>query len=249
MTQFFSFLRWQDILDIVIVAFVIYKVFGLIKGTRARQLLVGLVIIFFTFYTAKALELFTLSWILDSFVASIVLVIMVIFQDDIRRLLMSIGRNPLFRGISYVKQTFFYDELVNACMALSARQTGGLIVIERQVGLEEFMEIGVGFDAEVKSELLISIFLTPSPLHDGAVIIREGRIRAAGCILPLAMKQGIGKDFGTRHRAAIGITEVTDAVAVVVSEERGTVSYAYRGSIFSGVTDEILRAALKEVLK
>lgn len=248
MTSFFHQIRWQDCIDIVVVAVVIYYVLQLIKGTRARQLIVGLLIVLITFAIARKLELFTLGWLLNSFVGSIVIVIVILFQDDIRRLLINLGRSPFFKGITYVKETLFFDELTNACTTLSQRGIGALIVIEREVGLEEFMEIGVQFDAEVNTELIVSIFHHASPLHDGALIIREGRVKAAGSILPLTMKDGIGKDFGTRHRAAIGITEVTDAVALVVSEERRHISYAYRGNIVSGLSGDMLHKVLQELL-
>ncbi len=241
-------LRWQDILDILLVAFVIYRTFVFIKGTRAVQIIIGFIIVFFFFYFSKKFELFTIGWILNNFVGSIVLVIVVIFQSDIRRILLAIGRSPFFNKISYVKETLFYDELSNACVAMGQKKTGALIVIGREIGLEEFMEIGVMLDAEVNAELIISIFQQKSPLHDGAMIIREGRIRASGCILPLALKGDIDKRFGTRHRAAIGITEVTDALAVVVSEESGKLSYAFRGDIFTNMSGEELKRALKEYL-
>jgi uncharacterized protein (TIGR00159 family) len=241
-------LRWQDVLDILVVSFIIYRTFLLIKGTRAIQLIVGFIIIFFVFYLAKKLELFTLGWILSNFVGAIIFVIVVIFQNEIRRVLLALGRSPFFKKITYVEETLFYDELVNACVIVSNRHIGALIVIEREVGLEEFMEIGIRIDAAVNTELIVSMFQTTSPLHDGAMIIREGRIRAAGCILPLTLKDSIDMSLGTRHRAAIGITEVTDAVAVVVSEEKGRISYAYKGEIVTNISEEALKKVLKEVL-
>lgn len=240
--------RWQDIADIIIVAFIIYRVFLLIRGTRAIQLLLGLVIVMFVFALAKRFELFTLSWIFNSFIGSIVFVIIVIFQDDIRRLLLALGRSPFFRKISYVKETLFLDELTSACVVMKKRATGALIVIERDVGLEEFMEAGVRFDAEVNAELIVSIFQFASPLHDGAMIIREGRIISAGCVLPLTTAEEIEKSLGTRHRAAIGITEVTDALSIIVSEEKGVISYAYHGEIFSNINPDELKKVLKEAL-
>jgi diadenylate cyclase len=249
MMTFFDSLRWQDFLDIAVVAFIIYRILILIRGTRARQLVIGFSVVFAAFYASRNLELFTLGWILNNFLGSIVVVIVVLFQDDIRRVLVSLGRNPLFRRITYVKETLFFDELVNACTSMGKRRTGALIVLEREVGLEDFMEIGVRLDAEVNAELIMGIFHQASPLHDGAMIIREGRIRAASCILPLTLEEGIGKGLGTRHRASVGITEVTDAVAVVVSEETGVVSYAYRGRIFTGVTGDTLRSVLRDLLE
>jgi uncharacterized protein (TIGR00159 family) len=247
MTAYLTNLRWQDFIDVLIVAFIIYRIFLLIQGTRARQLIVGLIVVLFMFYLSRRLEFFTLTWLLNNFIASIVVVIVVIFQDDIRRLLLSLGRNPLFRKITYVEETLLFDEIVGACTAMASKKTGALIVLEREIGLEEFMEIGVRLDAQANRDLILSIFQPSSPLHDGAIIIREGRIRAAGCILPLAMKEGIGKDFGTRHRAAIGITEVTDALSIVVSEERGIISYAYRGNIFTGADSATLVAVLQDL--
>jgi uncharacterized protein (TIGR00159 family) len=243
-----GFLRWQDLLDIFIVAFVIYRVFLLMKGTRAIQLVVGLIIVLFAFYVAKQLDLFTLGWILNNFVASILLVIVVVFQNDIRRVLFALGRSPFLSKITYVEETLFYDELVNACVAMSTRRVGALIVVEREAGLDEFVEIGVKLDAEVNAELVVSLFQPQSPLHDGALIIKEGRIRAGSCVLPLTMKEGIDKGLGTRHRAAIGITEVSDSIAVVVSEETGKISYAVRGDIVRPVNGEELKKALKELL-
>jgi len=241
-------LRWQDIIDILLVAFIIYRTFVFIKGTRAVQIIIGFIIVFFVFYFSKKFELFTIGWILNNFVGSIVLIIVVVFQSDIRRILLAIGRNPFFKKISYVKETLFYDELSKACVAMGKKKTGALIVIEREIGLEEFMEIGTMLDAEINTELIISIFQNKSPLHDGAMIIREGRIRASGCILPLALKGDIDKHFGTRHRAAIGITEVTDALAVVVSEETGRLSYALGGHIHTHVSGDELKDILRKYL-
>lgn len=242
-------LRWQDILDILIVTFIIYRTFLLIKGTRAIQLIIGFIIVFFVFYLSKKLELFTLGWILGNFVGAIIFVIVVIFQNEIRNVLLAIGRSPFFKKITYVEETLFYDELTNACIVMSNRRMGALIVIEREVGLEEFMEIGIRVEAAVNTELILSMFQTTSPLHDGAMIIREGRIRAAGCILPLTLKDGIDITLGTRHRAAIGITEVTDAVALVVSEETGKISYAYKGELVRPITEETLKKVLKDLLR
>jgi diadenylate cyclase len=241
-------LRWQDILDIIVVAFIIYKSFLLIKGTRASQLVVGFIVVFLVFYISRRFELFTMGWILNNFVGSIILVIVVIFQNDIRRMLLALGRSPFLKRITYVEQTLFFDELTSACVILGSRKTGALIVLEREVGLEEFMEIGTRLDAEVNSELIVSIFQRQAPLHDGALIIREGRIRAGSCILPLTLKDDIAKNLGTRHRAAIGITEVSDALSLVVSEETGHISYAFKGEISTDVTADRLKKVLKELV-
>jgi diadenylate cyclase len=242
-------IRWQDILDILIVAFIIYRVLLFIKGTRALELVTGIVLILFSFYLAKKLDLYTLGWILNNFVASIVLVIVVIFQNEIRRFLFVLGRSPFFSKISYVGETLFYEELVNACTLLSKKKTGALVVLEREMLLDEFMEGGVKFDADVNTELMISIFQTASPLHDGALDIKEGRVRGAGFVLPLSTKEDIAKGFGTRHRAALGITEVSDAMSVAVSEETGEISYCLEGEMVRNVNAEALKKALREFLK
>lgn len=241
-------IRWQDIADILIVSFIIYKTFILIKGTRAIQLILGLVIIMFVFSLAERFGLFTVGWIFNNFIGSIIFVIVVIFQNDIRKLLLALGRSPFFKKITYVQETLFYDQLVNACVAMSKRKIGALVVIEREVGLEEFMEIGTRLDAEVNAELITSIFQSASPMHDGAMIIREGRIRMAGSLLPLTKSSEVEKSLGTRHRAGMGITEVTDAVTIIVSEEKGIISYAYKGDIFIDVSGEELKKTLKKLL-
>jgi diadenylate cyclase len=242
-------IRWQDILDVLIVAFILYRGLLLIKGTRSLQLVIGLAVVFFFFYIARTLELFTLGWILNNFVVSIALVLVVIFQNEIRRVLFALGRSPFFSKISYVEETLFYDELANACSVMSNRKSGLLIVIEREMALGEFLEAGIKLDAEVNAELLISIFQTASPLHDGAVVIREGRIVAASCVLPLSTRDDLDKSLGTRHRAAMGITEVTDAVSVVVSEETGQISYAFSGDIHRNLNGDMLKKHLREMLK
>jgi diadenylate cyclase len=240
--------RWQDILDILIVAFIIYRIVLLIKGTRAIQLITGLIIIFAAFFVSRKLELFTLGWILNNFVGSILLVVVVLFQNEIRHVLLAVGRSPFFGKITYVEETLFFDELVNACLIMTKRKIGALIVIQREAGLEEFMEVGIKIEADVNTELIVSIFQPGSPLHDGALILQEGKIKAACCVLPLTMKEGLDKALGTRHRAAIGITEVTDAVTVVVSEESREISYAVAGEMQRDVSGEALRKALKDLL-
>lgn len=242
-------LRWQDALDVIIIAFIVYKILLLIKGTRASQLALGLIILFCFYFISKKLGLSALTWIFDNFFTYIVLIVVILFQDDIRRMLLSIGRSPYLKRISYLEETFFFDELINAVTVLSANRIGALIVIEREIGLEEFMEVGTRLDAEVNSELLVSIFQQASPLHDGAVIIKEGKIRAARCILPLSMNDLQPKGLGTRHRAALGISEITDAIAIVVSEEKGTISYAHRGSLNLGLRPENLKKVLVSLLK
>lgn len=242
-------LRWQDALDVAIVAYIFYKLLSIAKGTRVERILLGIAVLLLLFAVGKRLELSSLNFLLGSFVNSLILVIVIIFQNDIKRFLYSLGRNPFFRKISYAEETMFYDELTDACLGLAKRRLGALIVVERETNLDEFVEPGVPMDAQVKAELLLSIFQKASPLHDGAVLIREGRIVAASCILPLTLRDDIDKDVGTRHRAALGISEVSDAIAIAVSEERGSVSYAIRGELARNVTGEELKKVLKGLLE
>lgn len=242
-------LRWQDILDIFIVSFILYKVLSIIKGTRVERILLGILVLLILSLVSKKLNLSTLEFILSSFVNSLILIIIIVFQNDIKRFLYSLGRNPFFRKISYAEETMFYDELTEACIALAKRRLGALIVVEREMTIDELIEPGVPVDASVNAELILSIFQKTSPLHDGAILIREGRITAASCILPLTLREDIDKVLGTRHRAAIGISEVSDAVAIAVSEEYGTISYALKGELIRNVGSDDLKKALKGLLE
>jgi uncharacterized protein (TIGR00159 family) len=238
-------LRWLDLLDIGLVAFIIYRILILIKGTRAVQMLLGLAVIFIVYVVSQVSGLYTLRWLLDNFLSSIILVIIVIFQSDIRRALMHMGRNPFFADLSYKEETEVIDELVKACVNMASKRIGALIVIERETGLKDLLEVGVEIDAKVSSDLITSIFLPYSPIHDGALVIQQGRLKRAGCFLPLSQNPDISKTLGTRHRAAIGLTELVDAVAVVVSEETGKISIVVGGRI----TRDLDSTSLKRVLK
>ncbi len=224
-------LHWYDILDILIVAFIIYKIIDLIKGTRAVQMVVGLVLLFVVSVLSQKLHLVTLHWILTSFLGSIILVIIVIFQNDIRKALMNMGQAPFFRRVYFFGRESEIKELCRGIDILSSRQIGALIVLERNTGLRDFIEKGVQLDAKLSGSLLVSIFSKESPIHDGAVIISEGRIAAAACFLPLSQNPTLEKELGTRHRAAIGLTEESDAVTIVVSEETGSVTFAISGKL------------------
>ncbi len=242
-------LRWLDLLDIGLVAFIIYRIILLIKGTRAVQMLLGLAVILFVYVASQVGGLYTLHWLLDNFLSSIILVIIVIFQNDIRRALMHVGRNPFFSGLSYREEGELIDELVKASVVMANRRIGGLIVIERDTGLKDFLEVGTELDARVSSDLLTSIFLPYSPLHDGAVVIQQGRLKQAGCFLPLSQNPDISKALGTRHRAAIGLTELVDAVAIVVSEETGRISIVVGGRITRDLDSSSLKRVLKRLLE
>ena len=241
--------RWVlDAWDIALVAFIIYWIILLIKGTRAVQMLLGLAVIMTVYVVAQLTGLYTLQWLLDNFLTSIVLIVVVIFQNDIRRALMHVGRNPFFADGSYREDTKIIDELVTAAVALASKKIGALVVIERETGLKSFLEIGVEIDAKISADLITAIFLPRSPIHDGALILQHGRLKKAGCFLPLSQNPDISKNLGTRHRAAIGLTEVVDAVVVVVSEETGKISAVVGGRITRDLDSKSLRRILNRLL-
>ncbi|MBQ7249649.1 MAG: diadenylate cyclase CdaA [Deltaproteobacteria bacterium] len=247
--ELFKNFRWLDGVDILCVAFLVYRVILLIKGTRAVQMLVGLFIIGFVYIGSRLLGLFTLQWILDGFLSSLVLVVVILFQSDIRRALINVGKKPFFSDSSSREEGEIIDELVRACVTLASRKIGALIVIERETGLRDILEIGVEIDAKVVAELIISIFLPYSPIHDGALILQQGRLKRAGCFLPLSQNPDINKSLGTRHRAAIGLTELVDAVVVVVSEETGKISVVVGGKITRDMSSSTLPRILKRLLE
>jgi uncharacterized protein (TIGR00159 family) len=197
------------------------------------------------------LGLFTLSWIIDNFLASIILVIIVIFQSDIRRALTQVGTAPLFGAAERMMQRRedIIEEVSQAAASLAAKRVGALIVLQREVGLNEYMEIGTRLDARVSRELMESVFQLNSPIHDGALVIQKRRVTAARCVLPLSTNPGLRKSWGTRHRAAIGVTEETDAVAIVVSEQEGTAALVVGGSMTENMDAATLRAALGRLIK
>jgi uncharacterized protein (TIGR00159 family) len=241
--------RWQDIVDIAIVSVLIYWIIILIKGTRAVQMIFGLVLITVAFFISGKVEFLTLHWILSTFLSSIILVIVVIFQHDIRRALTTVGKNPFFTGIGFIEESHFFEELIRASVSLANKKTGALIVLERKTGLREYIEGGIDLEAKVSKELIGSIFTPPSPLHDGAVIIRGGKIAAAGCFLPLSMDTEISSDMGTRHRAAIGLTNETDAAVIIISEETGSISLALDGKITRNLDVPALRKIIQRLFQ
>ncbi len=235
-------LRWQDVVDILVVAFIIYRVILLIRGTRAVQMAAGLAVITLVYFAARTLGLFTLHWLLGTILSSLFLLIVIVFQDDIRRVLTQMGQTPFLKV--RVKTFQALEEVAKAVTSLSESSTGALIVLEREVGLGDYTESGVGINADVTRELLCTIFHKNTPLHDGAVIIQKGKLAVAGSVLPLSTNPNISRRLGTRHRAAIGITEQTDAVAVVVSEETGSLSVAIAGKITRDIDPGTLRRIL-----
>ena len=237
--------RLRDLIDILVMACAIYWVLLLIRGTRAAQMTLGLLILVLIWLLSRQLELAATGFILDNFLEGLVLIVIVIFQADIRRALMRVGRG-IFAAAPR-QEAHAIEEVVRACQALAQRRVGALIVVEREVGLDEYMELGTPIDAELTRDLLISLFLPYSPLHDGALVIREGRISAAGCILPLALRSNLPSTLGTRHRAALGISDETDAIAVVVSEESGRISLVTGDEILEDLDGPSLRQELLEL--
>ena len=238
-----------DAVDILILAYLIYQLVLLIKGTRAVQMMMGVVFIISAYFVAGVLQLTTVQRFLGYLLYWIPFAMIVIFQNTIRRALSRFGRNPFFRLMTRPQSEAMINELVLAATSLASRKIGGLILIEREQGLRNYIETGITIDAVLSYDLILSIFSPKSPLHDGAIIIQEGRIRAASCFLPLTSHPTLSKEFGTRHRAAIGISEETDAVAIVISEERGTVSVAFEGRIIEDIDAIQLRDLLKDYLE
>lgn len=245
MFEIFTQLRWQDVLDVGIIAFVVYRLIHMIRGTRAMQMIIGLVVVLFAYVSSQMLGLFTLNWVLDNFLGSILLVIIVVFQSDIRRALTQVGTAPLFGGADRIERGQVLEEITKAVVALASKRIGGLIVLEREVGLNEYIEVGTHLDARVSRELLESVFIPHSPLHDGALVIQKGRATAARCFLPLSVDPNLSKALGTRHRAAIGLTEETDAVAIVISEEQGKISLVAGGKVDQDLDGPRLRSSLQ----
>jgi diadenylate cyclase len=251
MAEIIGQLRWQDGIDIGIISFLVYRLLQILRGSRAMQMVTGLAMIMLAFVVSRALGLFTLNWILDNFLGSIILVILVIFQSDIRRALTQVGSAPRFTAAERALQRRedLIDEVVEAGMTLAEKRVGGLVVLERDVGLNEYMEIGTRLDARVSRELIISVFLPHSPIHDGALVIQRGRVTAVRCLLPLSTNPNLRKTWGTRHRAALGVTEETDAVAVIVSEQEGTVALVVGGNVTENIDRGRLRAALRGLMR
>ncbi|HTW59913.1 MAG TPA: diadenylate cyclase CdaA [Terriglobales bacterium] len=243
---------WQQgawvALDIFLVAVLIYQVLVMIRGTRAAPMLVGLAVVAAAFYLARIGELTTLNWVVSRVLPYLVFALIVVFQVEIRHMLADLGRRFSFlRGTSAESDS--YDDIVLAANLFSQNQTGALVVIEREIGLRTHIESGVPLDARLSYDLLATIFRPSAPLHDGAVIVRKDRIAAAACFLPLSMNPLLSTQLGTRHRAGMGITEETDAIAVICSEETGAISLAVGGKIERDLTVEQLRARLSSELR
>jgi diadenylate cyclase len=240
---------WWDLLDVMLVSILIYELLLLIRGTRAMQMALSGGFLIALFFISQWLDLETVNWVIRNLATYVVFAIIVLFQADIRRALAHFGRAQFFK---YFERSSSDDEtveeLVVAATTLAARRIGAIIVIERQIGLRNYIEGGIPLDATVTYDLLTSIFQPNSPLHDGAVIVQGNRIAAAACFLPLSVNPRVSRELGTRHRAALGLTEENDAVAIVVSEESGAISLAISGSLERGVEAAMLRRRLESLL-
>jgi diadenylate cyclase len=240
---------WWDLLDIAIVSILIYESLKLIRGTRAAQMAVGSLLLVGLFYVSRLAPLQTLNWMIRNVLVYVAFAAIVIFQGDIRRGLAHFGRAPFFRYFSRqeaVDETI--EEVVVAAGMLASQRTGAIIAIEREIGLRNYIESGIPLDAEITYDLLVTIFQPTSPLHDGAVVIQEGRVASAACFLPLTVNPKLSRELGTRHRAAIGLTEENDAIAVVVSEERGQIALSIDGGLERDLTPDQLRERLQALL-
>jgi diadenylate cyclase len=241
-----------DVIDILIVSFIVYEVLKLIRGTHAVQMALGIAVLVGMFYFSRGFQLETLNWLIRNVVGYVVFAAIVLMQGDIRRALVNLGQAPFFQVFRRLDRQAGDDdvveELVVAATALSAKGTGALIVIERSIGLRNYIESGIPLDARMTYDLLVSIFQPTSPLHDGAVIVQGDRVAAAACFLPLTVNPRLSRELGSRHRAAIGITEENDSAAIVVSEETGVISLVMNGDIDRTIPADQLRARLAPLI-
>jgi diadenylate cyclase len=239
--------RWiLNFLDIALMSVLLYRLLLILKGTKAVQMLIGLGILLLASVASRYLELYTIDWLVQSFWAQIVIAIIVLFQPEIRRALAHIGEAQ-FLTFTKAEELKSLEEIVRASISLANKKIGALIVIERDTSLKDFIEVGTPLDAKVSRELLASIFHPTSPIHDGAVIIKGNRIAAAGCFLPITLSSELSKSLGTRHRAGIGLTEETDAIAIIVSEETGFISMAMDGKLETRLDMGTMRDLLTDI--
>ncbi|MCY4380773.1 MAG: diadenylate cyclase CdaA [Proteobacteria bacterium] len=233
--------QWWSLLDILIIWLLIYHCAKLVRGTRAEQVLVGILVVSISYFLSNTLPLTTLRWLLSKFYASILIITIILFQDEIKSALSKLGKNPLLNQSdssagSIASTQYAFDEIVRATSILAQQKIGALIILEKNIILDRYVEVGVKIDAAVSHQILVSIFHPTSPIHDGAVIIKQGRVAVAGCFLPLSQSSKLALHMGTRHRAGFGISEQTDAVVILVSEERGSIHLIYDGHIESNLT-------------
>jgi diadenylate cyclase len=240
---------WIDVLDILIVAFVIYQLLQLIRGTHAVQVALGGAVLVLLFWASQWLDLQAVNWLMRTFLPHAVFGVLVIFQPEIRKMLAHIGKTPLLGVFGSPRTEEILDEIVLATTSLAGKQVGAILVLEREMGLKSYIETGIALDAQITYDLLINVFTPGTPLHDGAVVVQGNRVAAAACFLPLTVNPELSRTLGSRHRAAIGITEDTDAVAIVVSEETGTISMVVGGRIRRGLDAATLRHALHDAME
>jgi diadenylate cyclase len=240
----------RHIIDILIVAYILYRLILFIKGTRALQVLFGIIILaIITVFTKEFVHLNTLNWLLEKFWVVGMLIIAIVFQPELRSGLAQLGATPVANVFLAPFELEFIKKLIPAIRELSAKKNGALIVIEQETKLGDFISTGIILDAQISREIILSIFYPGSILHDGAIIMNSSRIIAAGCILPISENPIIDKKLGTRHRAGIGISEVSDAIGIIVSEETGSVSLTYQGKIEYNISFEELQRRLTEIIK
>lgn len=257
MPSFWQTMSWLDwltaVLDIALVSYIFYRVFMLIRGTRAVQLIKGIIVLVVALFVSRGLQLRELSWLLQRVMEALVVAIPVVFQPELRRALEQLGRGRLFtptsESLDEDARNRLLSDIVRACERLAKNKTGALLVIERETGLNDYIETGIKIEGVVSSEFLANIFVPNTPLHDGAVIVRGNRVMAAACFLPLAEAVDVTSQLGSRHRAALGITEHSDAIAIVVSEETGRVSLAHSGKLIRGLDSQMLREMLTDLLQ
>lgn len=252
LSDLLSSFRWADALDILIVAALIYYILLWLRGTRAEQLLRGIVLIIFIYAMGKLLNLYTINWLFEKFAAVIMILLIIVFQPELRRTLERFGRNRMLGILGFSPMphgSWFVRQLIRAVENLAEGKIGAIVVIEKTSGLTEVVESGVRVDARLNAELILSIFSQKSPLHDGALIIQGDRIVAAGCLLPLSENNLLDRRLGTRHRAAVGLSEQSDAFIIVVSEKTGIISIAENGYLTRFLTREMLEEKIFSLYK
>lgn len=243
-------MRLWDILDVLIVAYVMYYLYSMIKDTKAATLLKGLIILGFITMLSSWLDFYVINWLLQKSMTVVLIALPIVFQPELRKTLERLGRGKLFRKSALEKETSekIIEELVGSAVTMARHKVGALIVVEQQTGLSDYIETGTTINANISRELILTIFAHNTPLHDGAIITRGGLIMAAGCLLPLTDDRSLSRELGTRHRSAIGMSEQTDALVIVVSEESGTISLAQEGKLQRFLTGNQLKDILRSVL-
>ena len=242
-------MQLKDIVDILIVSYIFYNLYLLIKETRAEQLMKGILVLLAITRIAEVLELQLLSWLLTHTIQAGMFALLIVFQPELRRILEYLGQTKFLSTSitnSYTNNDNFILELVEGMMSLSRQKIGALIILERKTGINEIIQTGTKIDGELTRQLLINIFIPNTPLHDGAVVVRKNKIAAAGCFLPLTENKFLNQELGTRHRAALGISERSDCISLVVSEETGHISIAQNGKLYKDLKEDTLKSLLKK---